>query len=83
MTYQVAIKNNKTDETRLCTQNLTWVDDVFWWTEGNMSCDCNRGNEFARANNEPEPDYDCGDTLFSALYAVVDGKKIILDGSLK
>jgi hypothetical protein len=37
------------------------IDDVidgviFWWTEGNGGCDCNRSLSFAAAAGEPEPD---------------------------
>ncbi len=32
----------------------TW-SDLFWWTDGNAGCDCNRAIFFARSAGEPEP----------------------------
>lgn len=75
--YTVAIRNNETREIRMCVQDLDWNDDVFWWTEGNMSCDCNRALTFARAGNEKCVDDSCGETRFTALYAELEGGKRI------
>ena len=79
--YYVAIRNNKTREIRLRQENLEWDEySHFWWTEGNMSCDCNRELEFERAiRNEPYHDTKCGEKRYSVLYAVVDGTKIPVD----
>lgn len=40
----------------------TWADE-FWWTEGNMGCECNRHLEWFRAN-----DLDVGDEEFDCNY---------------
>lgn len=77
--YSVAIKNNATGEIRLCDQNHEWNGEgsEFWWTEGNMSCDCNRHSEFERAGGNEHPDQiECDDTKYSILYFIVNGKKI-------
>lgn len=40
-------------------------DDEYWWTEGNMGCDCNRMLEIARHHNSyvvPE-ELNCGETI--------------------
>lgn len=83
--YQVAIKNNETGEIRLCNINLEWLEHSdFWWTEGNMACDCNRSQEFARAGNESDPNVDCNvdENKYSVLYALLtDGKKINLENN--
>ncbi len=36
--------------------------DVYYWTEGNNSCDCNRALLIYRQYGEELPD-DCGDTM--------------------
>jgi hypothetical protein len=78
--YKVAIKNNLTEEIRLCEMDLDWEDhSEWWWTEGNMGCDCNR-ELFWRRSNEEHPDLEdvkCGDDRFSVLYAELpDGTRI-------
>jgi hypothetical protein len=35
----------------------------FIWTDGNYSCDCNRGTFIARTAGLPDPDLKCGYTL--------------------
>jgi hypothetical protein len=85
--YKVAIRKNDTQETRMYEVDFTdWenqygTNDLFWWTEGNFGCDCNRGDSWHRAGGEPtEIEYPCGGDLFSALYAVLpDGSKIPID----
>lgn len=68
--YAVVIRRNSDGLTRVCPQQHDWDGadgDWFWWSEGNMSCDCNRALEFARAGGEPEPEVMCGDVLFDVL----------------
>lgn len=39
---------------------------VYYFTEGNFSCDCNKRLSIARAYQEPEPDETlCGDTIIT------------------
>ncbi len=90
MKYSVDIRNNATGEVRTCSQrDLAWNDSsVFWWTEGNMSCDCNRELEFVRAGG-PGPDDDprwndldteCGFERFTVIRAILeDGTVVPID----
>jgi hypothetical protein len=56
---------------------------VFWYTEGNAGCDCNRGLFFARAAGEPDPEIPCGETAYSILRAVTDdGRIVVIDGTV-
>ena len=85
--YKVAIRKNETGEIRLCEQNLEWDEHSdSWWTEGNMSCDCNRFLEFERAGGK-NPEWDsakCSKGKYSALYAELpDGTKIKLVHEMK
>lgn len=42
-----------------------WAEgSEFWWSDGNMSCDCNRAMDFARAGGEENEDHGCGDGEF-------------------
>jgi len=86
MPYRVAIRKNETGEVRLRNYDYDWFkyesSDLFWWTEGNMSCDCNRYLEFERAAGvEPDSCYaPCGETAYSVLYVELpDGTKIDVD----
>lgn len=46
---------------------------VFNWTEGNYSCDCNRGDFYAQAGDEPDPDLPCGNSLVDLVALFIDG----------
>lgn len=92
MSYKVAIRDNATGEVRIGAYDFEWFKedggtDDFWWTEGNMSCDCNRHLEFLRAGGPGPADdphwnnveHACGDGAYSVLYAELpDGKRIAL-----
>lgn len=72
MPYQVAIKNNETGEVRICMEEGEWAAaDEFWWTEGNMACDCNREGCWRRAGGETDLDItkmQCGSDRFTLEY---------------
>lgn len=90
MKYKVLIRKNATGEERFYSMDdIEWDESSeFWWTEGNFGCDCNRGSSFLRAGG-PGPaddphwnsaDFECGDTAYTCLYAVLeDGTRIELD----
>jgi hypothetical protein len=53
MTYSVAIRKNETGEVRICEMEVPWGEtSLFWWTEGNFGCDCNRELLFERASEQ-------------------------------
>lgn len=88
MAYKVAIRKNSTGEIRMASMDLDWFkadggDDMYWWTEGNFACDCNRHLSWERAGgHEPRDDeeMECGSTAFATLYAVLpDGTRIDID----
>lgn len=94
MTYKVAIRKNATGEVRVREYAYDWFkdaarseesSDMFWWTEGNFGCDCNRYLEFERAGgNEPDMNDEsrgqCGMEAYSVLYAdLPDGTRIKID----
>ena len=55
--YVVGIRKNETGEVRFCPEDLEWYEhSIYWWSEGNMGCDCNRELEFLRAGNEETDD---------------------------
>lgn len=87
---KILIRNNETGEIveRLCDFTGNHPEDIdgeinyFWWSEGNMSCDCNRGMEFSRSkkiNEENIPDYECGDDRFSIQIVQLSNNEIIYD----
>ena len=83
MSYQVSITKLDTGETRISTQNLDWGDySAWWWTEGNMGCDCNRSWEFSRAKKgeDLEEDPPCSYGRYFCKEAILpDGTRIVLD----
>lgn len=92
MPYKVAIRKNATGEIRIAEMDFEWdkgndSTDLFWWTEGNFGCDCNRYLEFERAGgHDPDDDVpddqqqECGHTAYSVLYAEMpDGKRVPID----
>lgn len=71
---------------RLIPQGMDWGEgSEYWWTEGNMSCDCNRGLEWDRGGGVKEADlkmedYKCGQVAFQVPFALLaDGGCIPID----
>lgn len=66
-----------------------WSDDpdddpLFWWTDGNGACDCNRAALFASANGEADPEQPCDETAYVATFAnLSDGRRIPIDKPLE
>ena len=90
MKYKVLIINNETKEERLRDMgDIAWLESsLFWWTEGNFGCDCNRRFEFMRAGNEEITDeiwdLPCTSGKFSVPYAILEDKtKIQIEGESK
>jgi hypothetical protein len=88
MSYKVCIVELATGETRIHDMgDIPWGEaSVFWWTEGNFGCDCNREWEFARAGGMPESEVmkihgACGHKRFFVPWAEVDGKRVPIDAS--
>lgn len=88
--YAIVIRNNVTGEMRRIPQDHEWEEHTaFWWTEGNMGCDCNRHLVWVRSEPGPRPADDphlntveaaCGDTHYTVVRAEFDdGTNVILD----
>ena len=75
MSYSVLITDNETKQESVMLYEYNFDND-FWWSEGNFSCDCNRGLEFKRGLGE-NPDMDetsCGNGKYSvSIYDCSDG----------
>jgi len=63
--YTVRIRRNSDNKEVDCPENSDWEESSeFSWSEGNMSCDCNRELLFERAlGNEPD-DSRCSDSRY-------------------
>ncbi len=83
MSYVVKIRDNATKEIRSALQDFDWSDSsLFWWTEGNFGCDCNRMDEFKRAGGElcTDNEAECSHQKYSVLDATLpDGTVIAID----
>jgi hypothetical protein len=93
MGYEVTIRKNDTGEVRRYAMDFDWdkdegQTDLFWWTDGNFGCDCNRGSSFLRAGGPGPADdphwnnveFDCGHEGYTVLHAYLpDGRVIPID----
>ena len=78
--YIITIRNNATGECRDIRHALEWSESsVFWLTEGNFGCDCNRWLDFERAGGNDPNLYDaqCGDGGFSILRATLEDGTVV------
>jgi hypothetical protein len=71
--YKLVIRKNETGEVREYVIPVDWHDaSVYWLTEGNFGCDCNRHACFERANGiEPGEEPRCGSTKYSIIKAIL------------
>lgn len=68
--YEVEFREVATGAKASVTYNLAWGEgSLYWWTDGNMGCDCNRALSFWRAQHpeatlDEEPDFACGEGAY-------------------
>lgn len=76
----VLMRDNLTGETKWVPLDLAWYDhSMFFWTEGNFSCDCNRGMLFYG----DDFDCKCGHRRFVVFKAhFPDGSETDIDSPL-
>lgn len=84
MKYKVLIRNNETKEERIQDMGaIEWDADnsIYWWTDGNFGCDCNREWEFERAGGYViSPDPKCGHHRFTVPWVELEsGERIPID----
>lgn len=81
MSYRILIQRNEDNQRRWREMDLPWDQNtLFWLTEGNFGCDCNRQWEFERACGETiteDPDPECGHSRFSIIRAELDDGSIL------
>ena len=80
--YWVVLRDGLTGEVGVFPQDHEWKDSLhFWWTDGNMSCDCNRGDFFL--NDDDEYECNCNEIRFAAICAILPtGEVLELDNGL-
>ena len=78
--YKLYITDTTTGECRLIAQEDSWDDDaieLYLYTEGNYSCDCNRNLLFTRAFKEPDDLYrSCTGNRFLLTVYAPNGSKV-------
>lgn len=80
MNYKALIKKLETGEERLIPIDLDWSGESseYWWTDGNMGCDCNRERVFEHHN--PEIHTKCSEDRFFVPHVLLeDGQLIKID----
>jgi len=67
--YIVGIRKNETGEVRFCPLQVEWNESSeFWWSTGNMGCDCNRELYFRRQTEDVHVnDVECSDGRFTVV----------------
>jgi hypothetical protein len=90
VSYKVAIQKIETGEIRMRDVEFPWDEaSDYWWTEGNMGCDCNLELEWRRAGgvgpaddpNHNTAERECGNVVYRTLYALLpSGEKVELMG---
>ena len=75
----ILLRDEQTGETNLVRWQYPWYDhSLFFWQEGNFSCDCNRGDLFFGNN---DVDFPCSGNRFTVVKATFpDGTSILIDG---
>lgn len=82
--YEVEFREVATGEAVRVTFNPPWSEgSESHWTEGNMSCDCNRAMEFWRAHHpdatlDEEPEFPCGDGKYKVTIRI--NGHVVLEG---
>jgi len=56
-----------------------WDFNVFWWKEGNASCDCNRGEFFNSAHGDSDSESECGEGRYSVRLSDADTGVLLYD----
>lgn len=84
--YDVLIRRNADGLGRVRRIDWNWNKngeggDMYWWTDGNFGCDCNREWEFQRAGGEPiSDDPVCGGSRYTVVKIILpDGEEIPVD----
>jgi hypothetical protein len=79
------IRNNQTGEVRECP-TFCWAIDpdytryegvLFYWLDGDGSCDCKRSIFFHRSGDEEEHPSTCGDERYSLLALREEGYELV------
>ena len=75
--YTVTITDTTTGISRIHRVEHHWEESSeYLWSEGNFSCDCNRGNFFTDAGGEERGNVPCGDSRYRVV--ISDGTGDIL-----
>lgn len=62
----------------------TWEEHEYWWTEGNMACDCNRHLSHGRVRGDDESvEHVCGERERYVIYVTHRDGRVLYDERLK
>jgi len=74
MGYHVKMKENSTGIIKTIFMDLDWLPSVYWWTEGNYGCDCNREMVF---KDDHDIETNCSHDRYTAIEAILDNGEIV------
>lgn len=78
MNYKAHITKIETKETVSVDMEFPWEEgSMYWWTDGNFGCDCNRQIQFEHAKGKEYPEIECGcsEGRFSVEIELEDGRR--------
>lgn len=79
---KITIRKNSTGEIRVADFPLPWYEhSLYFWSEGNFSCDCNRHDLFGRVlDPQFDEDFKCGHNEYTVIKATFpDGTEQLID----
>lgn len=82
--YRVRLTEVATGKTVEYEEEVEWTDSSeYWWTDGNMSCDCNRKGHFygMQGIDLPPEATPCGEGAYLATAIFADGSELDLNES--
>lgn len=78
---KITIRKNSTGEVRTVPCGLGWYEhSLFFWTDGNFGCDCNRHLVWLGLVNRSDEELKCGHTEYTVVKATFpDGTEQLID----
>lgn len=65
MSYKVTLRRLSDGLEKTIVDDLDWHDSsLYWWSEGNMGCDCNRASTFGDVDLSQDIEVECSTSKY-------------------
>lgn len=79
--YTITLRRTADGVERPVIETGEWPDDEFYWTEGNMACDCNRHNVFNGTTvYATTTESECGESRYSIVRVADRNGTLVFSG---